>query len=279
MDNIPLSKVFLNDEIRSAASAALESGVYILGSECEAFEQELAAYTGTRHAVLSSSWTAAMLLLLQVMELSAGDEVIVPAHTAFPTIEPIILVGAKPVFVDVDGSYCMDPAQVSAAIGPRTVGIMPVHLYGHPADMEAIQQLAARHGLWVLEDCAQAQGAMHLGRRVGAIGQAGGFSFYPSKNLTVLGDGVVSAPTTSAWRKACACCAITAAKTSSRMKRWVTICVSTRFRRRPDGWRCATSTSSTRIAGWSRSATISASAIASSRRRCALGPSLSTICT
>lgn len=189
MDNIPLSKVFLNDEIRSAASAALESGVYILGSECEAFEQELAAYTGTRHAVLSSSWTAAMLLLLQVMELSAGDEVIVPAHTAFPTIEPIILVGAKPVFVDVDGSYCMDPAQVSAAIGPRTVGIMPVHLYGHPADMEAIQQLAARHGLWVLEDCAQAQGAMHLGRRVGAIGQAGGFSFYPSKNLTVLGDG------------------------------------------------------------------------------------------
>lgn len=189
MANIPLSKVFLNDEIRAAASAAIESGMYILGRECAAFEQELAEYTGSRHAVLSSSWTAATILLMQVMELSPGDEVIVPSHTAFPTVEPIILAGAKPVFVDVDDSYCMDPQQVAAAIGPRTVGIMPVHLYGHPADMDAIQQLAERHGLWVFEDCAQAQGAAHRGRRVGSIGSAGGFSFYPSKNLTVLGDG------------------------------------------------------------------------------------------
>jgi len=189
MVKIPLSKVFLNDEIRDAAAAALDSGMYILGAQCAAFERELAEYTGTRHAVLSSSWTAATLLLLQTMDLSAGDEVIVPSHTAFPTVEPIILVGAKPVFVDVDDSYCMDPEQVAAAIGPRTVGIMPVHLYGHPADMDAIQQLADRHGLWVFEDCAQAQGAMHRGRRVGSIGNAAGFSFYPSKNLTVLGDG------------------------------------------------------------------------------------------
>jgi len=189
MVNIPLSKVFLNDEIREAGARALDSGQYILGAECRSFEEELAAYTGTRHAVLSSSWTAAMLLLLQVMELGEGDEVIVPSHTAFPTVEPIIHCGGRPVFVDVDDSYCMDPAQLTAAIGPRTVGIMPVHLYGHPADMGPIQQQAARHGLWVIEDCAQAQGATHEGRRVGCIGNAGGFSFYPSKNLTVLGDG------------------------------------------------------------------------------------------
>ena len=189
MVNIPLSKVFLNDEIREAGARALDSGQYILGSECRAFEEELAAYTGTAHAVLSSSWTAAMLLLLQVMELGEGDEVIVPSHTAFPTVEPIIHCGARPVFVDVDDSYCLDPQQLTAAIGPRTVGIMPVHLYGHPADMGAIRQAAERHGLWLIEDCAQAQGANHEGRRVGSIGDAGGFSFYPSKNLTVLGDG------------------------------------------------------------------------------------------
>ena len=189
MSSIPLSKVFLNDEIRQAGAAALDSGQYILGSECRAFEKELAAYTGARHTVLSSSWTASVMLLLEVMELSAGDEIIVPSHTAFPTVEPIIHVGAKPVFVDVDETYCLDPVEVEEAITPRTVGIMPVHLYGHPADMDRIQQLAGRHGLWVIEDCAQAQGASCQGRRVGSIGTAAGFSFYPSKNLTVLGDG------------------------------------------------------------------------------------------
>jgi dTDP-4-amino-4,6-dideoxygalactose transaminase len=189
MVNIQLSKVFLNDEIRHAVVAALESGQYILGRECGAFEQELAAYIGTRNAVLSSSWTAAVLLLLQVMELSPGDEVIVPSHTAFPTVEPIIHAGARPVFVDVDETYCMDPALLEAVITPRTIGIMPVHLYGHPADMDSIQQVAGRHGLWVLEDCAQAQGARYRGRRVGSIGKAAGFSFYPSKNLAVPGDG------------------------------------------------------------------------------------------
>ncbi len=189
MGNIPLSKVFLNDEIRRAAAAAVNSGQYILGKECRAFEEELADYTGSRHAVLSSSWTASVLLLLQVMELAPGDEVIVPSHTAFPTIEPIIHVGARPVFVDVDETYCLDPEQMEAAVTSRTVGIMPVHLYGHPADLGRVQQTADRHGLWVIEDCAQAQGAQYQGHRVGGIGNAGAFSFYPSKNLTVLGDG------------------------------------------------------------------------------------------
>ncbi|MCP3667363.1 MAG: DegT/DnrJ/EryC1/StrS family aminotransferase [Gammaproteobacteria bacterium] len=189
MGNIGLSKVFLNDEIERAVAVAAASGNYILGKECKAFEEEMAAYTGTKHCVLSSSWTAAMLLLLESMGLSAGDEVIVPSHTAFPTVEPIIHSGAKPIFVDVDETYCIDTALIESVITSRTVGIMPVHLYGHPVDLGTIQKIADRHGLWVIEDCAQAQGAKYGEGRVGSFGIAGGFSFYPSKNLTVLGDG------------------------------------------------------------------------------------------
>ncbi len=169
--------------------SSLESGRYILAEQCAAFERELAEYVGVRYCVLSSSWTAAVTLLHEAMDLRPGDEVIVPAHTAFPTIEPLIHRGALPVFVEVDDSYCLDPAAVEAAVSARTVGIIPVHLYGHPADMDGILSVAAKRGLWVLEDCAQAHGARHRGRRVGSLGTAGAFSFYPSKNLTVFGDG------------------------------------------------------------------------------------------
>ena len=189
MKSIPLSKPYLDAEIRAAVLSALDSGHYILAEQCAAFERELAEYVGVGHCVLSSSWTAAVLLLHEAMGLQPGDEVIVPAHTAFPTIEPLLHRGAVPVFVDVDETYCLDPAAVEAAAGPRTVGIIPVHLYGHPADMDRISDIAAKRGLWVLEDCAQAHGARHRGRRVGSIGTAGAFSFYPSKNLTVFGDG------------------------------------------------------------------------------------------
>ncbi len=186
---VPLSKAFLDGEIRAAVMRALESGRYILAEECAAFEAELAAYVGVSHCVLSSSWTAAVMLAHEAMDLKPGDEVIVPSLTAFPTIEPLLHRGAVPVFVDVDDTFCLDPAAVEAAVGPRTVGIIPVHLYGHPADMERIAAIASKHRLWVLEDCAQAHGARHRGRRVGAIGTLGAFSFYPSKNLTVFGDG------------------------------------------------------------------------------------------
>lgn len=189
MENIALSKVFINDELCAAAETALRSGQYVLGAECRAFEQELADFVGTRHVVLSSSWTAAVTLLLQAMGLQPGDEILVPSHTAFPSIEPMIHLGAKPVFVDTEDSYCMDPAGLEASLTSRTVGILPVHLYGHPADMDAIVDFAKHHDLWVVEDCAQAHGARHRDRRVGSIGIAGAFSFYPSKNLTVLGDG------------------------------------------------------------------------------------------
>lgn len=189
MRKIPLSKVFIDEELKSAAMRALESGWYILAKECEAFERELAAHTGTKHCVLCSSWTAGVSLLHEAMGLKPGDEVIVPSHTAFPSIEPMIHRGAKPVFVDIDETYCMDVEQIEAAITPRTAGILPVHLYGHPVNLDRVFEIARKKQLWVIEDCAQAQGAKFRGKTVGSMGFAGAFSFFPSKNLTVLGDG------------------------------------------------------------------------------------------
>jgi dTDP-4-amino-4,6-dideoxygalactose transaminase len=189
MKKVPLSRVFLNEEVREAALRALNSGSYILGKESEAFEVELAEYIGTKHAVLCSSWTAGGFLLHRAMGLKAEDEILVPSHTAFPTIEPMIHFDTKPVFIDIDETYCIDADLLEASITPRTVGILPVHLYGHPANLDRIFEIAQRHGLWVIEDCAQAHGARFKGKRVGSMGSAGAFSFYPSKNLTVLGDG------------------------------------------------------------------------------------------
>ena len=189
MRKIPLSRVFLSDEVREAAVRALNSGSYILGKECEAFEAELAAYTGTKEAVLCSSWTAGGFLLHRAMGLKPGDEILVPSHTAFPSIEPMIHFGARPVFIDIDETYCLDVDQLESSITPRTVGILPVHLYGHPANLDRILEVARKHDLWVIEDCAQAHGARYKGKRVGSIGVVGAFSFFPSKNLTVLGDG------------------------------------------------------------------------------------------
>jgi dTDP-4-amino-4,6-dideoxygalactose transaminase len=189
MKKIPLSRVFLNEEVRDAALRALNSGSYILGKECEAFEAELANYVGTKHAVLCSSWTAGGFLLHRTMGLKVGDEILVPSHTAFPSIEPMIHFGAKPVFIDVDDTYCLGAELLEASITPRTVGILPVHLYGHPANLDRILEIARHHNLWVIEDCAQAHGARFREKRVGSMGVAGAFSFFPSKNLTVMGDG------------------------------------------------------------------------------------------
>lgn len=189
MHKIPLSKCFVNEEVKAAALRALESGQYILGKECQAFETELASHTGTAQCILGSSWTMIVYLLHLAMNLKPGDEVLVPSHTAFPTMEPLIHCGAKPVFVDIDETYCLDVTELESLITPRTVGIIPVHLYGHPANLEEIFKIASKHKLWVLEDCAQAQGAQYNDKTVGSMGLAGAFSFFPSKNLTVLGDG------------------------------------------------------------------------------------------
>ncbi len=128
-------------------------------------------------------------MLVRSFGAGPGDEILVPSHTAFPTVEAICFAGAIPIFVDVDDSFTVDVRDAIAKVTPRTVGFVPVHLYGHPADLPAIQALCAQRGLWLLEDCAQAHGAEWQGRKVGGFGRAAAFSFYPSKNLTVMGDG------------------------------------------------------------------------------------------
>lgn len=189
MQKIPLSKCYVTEEVKAAALRAIESGQYILSKECKAFAEELAKHTGVKHCVLGTSWTMSVYLLHLTQGLKPGDEVIVPSHTAFPTMEPLIHCGATPVFVDIDETFCLDADQLESLVTPRTVGIIPVHLYGHPAHMEKVLATAARHNLWVLEDCAQAHGARYNGKRVGAMGHFSAYSFFPSKNLTVLGDG------------------------------------------------------------------------------------------
>ena len=186
---VPLSRPPIDDEIKAAVLAAIDSRQYILGPECRAFESEFARYNGARHAVLTSSATAALWLAMKALGVKPGDEVLVPSHTAFPTIEAVCFAGASPVFVDVDDTYTMDVKDAAAKASARTVGVLPVHLYGHPADLDAIRDLCAELGAWLLEDCAQAHGATWRGARVGGFGRAGCFSFYPSKNLTVMGDG------------------------------------------------------------------------------------------
>jgi dTDP-4-amino-4,6-dideoxygalactose transaminase len=191
VSSIPLSRPPVDDEIKRAVMAVLDSRQYILGPESKAFEAELARYVGVKHAVLTSSGTAALWMALKALGMKAGDEVLVPAHTAFPTVEAICFADATPVFVDVDRWYTMNPVDAAAKITSRTAGIMPVHLYGQPCDVAGIAELASRYGLWFIEDCCQAHGAAWDGQRVGSFGRAGAFSFYPSKNLTVMGDGGV----------------------------------------------------------------------------------------
>ncbi len=186
---IPLSRPPKDDEIRQAVLTAVDSGQYILGPECREFETEFARYIGTKHAVLTNSGTAALWMVMKALGVKPGDEILVPSHTAFPTAEAVLFADATPVFVDVDDTYTLDPKDAAAKMTPRTVGIVPVHIYGHPVDMDAIRELAGARGLWILEDCCQAHGAAYKGRRVGSFGRAAAFSFYPSKNLTVMGDG------------------------------------------------------------------------------------------
>jgi dTDP-4-amino-4,6-dideoxygalactose transaminase len=186
---IPLSRPPVDDEIKTAVLAAMDSRQWILGPQCKEFEKELASYVGVRHCALTTSATAGLWLTLQALGAKAGDEILVPSHTAFPTIEAICVAGATPVFVDVDAYYTMDAEDAAAKVTPRTVGVLPVHLYGQPVDLSAVRDLASRYGLWMLEDCAQAHGAAFDGRIVGGFGRAAVFSFYPSKNLTVMGDG------------------------------------------------------------------------------------------
>ncbi len=176
--------------IQAALTRVLDSGWYVLGAEVEAFEREFAAYCGTTHCIAVANGLDALHLILRGYGIGPGDEVIVPSNTFIATWLAVTQAGATPVPVDPDEhTHNIDPQRIEAAITPRTCAIMPVHLYGQPADMDAIMEIADRHGLRVVEDAAQAHGARYHGRRAGSLGDAAGFSFYPGKNLGALGDG------------------------------------------------------------------------------------------
>jgi len=181
------------DELRAEFDAAyhrvMDSGYYLLGKELEAFETEFAAYCQVKHCIAVGNGLDALHLILRAYKIGAGDEVIVPTHTFIATWLAVSYAGATPVGVEVDPKTCnLDPARIEAAITPRTKAIMPVHLYGQPADMDAINAIAKKHGLKVIEDSAQAQGARYKGRRTGSLGDAAGHSFYPGKNLGAFSD-------------------------------------------------------------------------------------------
>jgi len=179
----------LKAELDEAYARFMQSGWYVLGQEVERFEQEYAAYCGTKYCVGVANCLDAMHLVLRAWNIGLGDEVIVPSNTYIATWLAISHAGATPVPVEPDGrTHNLDPAGLAAALTSRTRAIMPVHLYGQPADMDPIMAFAGRHGLKVLEDAAQAQGARYRNRRAGALGHAAGHSFYPTKNLGAFGD-------------------------------------------------------------------------------------------
>jgi len=179
----------LQPEFDEAYHRVMGSGWYLLGKELEAFESEFAAYCGARHCVGCGNGLDALHLILRAYGIGPGDEVIVPAHTFIATWLAVSYAGATPVPVDVESLYYnLDPSKIEVTITPRTKAIMPVHLYGHPADMDPINVIAKKYGLKVIEDAAQAHGAAYRGVRCGVLGDAAGFSFYPGKNLGAFRD-------------------------------------------------------------------------------------------
>ena len=177
-------------EVDAAVQRVLDTSAFILGREVEAFERAFGEYVGARECVGVANGTAAIHLALAACGVGPGHEVIVPANTFFATPEAVSAAGATPVFVDCDpATYNLDASQIEAAVTPRTRAVIPVHLYGQPADLDSVAAVAERHNLIVIEDAAQAHGALYKGRRVGALARAGCFSFYPGKNLGAYGEG------------------------------------------------------------------------------------------
>jgi dTDP-4-amino-4,6-dideoxygalactose transaminase len=180
----------IRDEIRMAVDGVLESQHFILGPEVQALEREIASYVDSKFGVGVASGTDALILALKACGIGAGDEVLCPSFTFIATADAVSLLGGKPVFIDIDPkTFTMDPLKMERAISPRTKAVVPVHLYGQAADMDAIGNIARQHNLRVIEDCAQAIGATYKGKRVGTFGDVGCFSFFPSKNLGGYGDG------------------------------------------------------------------------------------------
>jgi dTDP-4-amino-4,6-dideoxygalactose transaminase len=188
--DLPAAYAELKDDLDTAAQRVMSSGHYILGPEVEAFESEFAAYCEARYCIGVANGLDALHLILRAMEIGDGDEVIVPTNTYIATWLAVSFAGATPVPIEPDEkTYNLDPARIEEAITPRTRAIIPVHLYGQPADMDPINDVAGKYGVAVIEDAAQAHGARYKGKRVGSLAAAAGFSFYPGKNLGALGDG------------------------------------------------------------------------------------------
>ncbi len=180
----------IKPEIDAAIARVLDSCQFVLGSEVAGFEQEFATYCGTTECIALNSGTSALHLALLAAGVGPGDEVITVPFTFVASVAAVCYTGARPILVDIDPrSFTMDPAAIQAAITPRTKAILPVHLYGQPADMDPIMEVARQHGLVVIEDAAQAHGAKYKGRSVGSIGDMACFSFYPGKNLGAYGEG------------------------------------------------------------------------------------------
>lgn len=177
-------------EIDAAISNVCSSGYYILGAEVQAFEKEFAQYIGVKHAIGVANGTDALILALTACGVGHEDEVVTVSNTAVATVSAIERCGAKPVFVDIEAKYFgMDASKLEAAITPKTKAVIPVHLFGHPVDLKEIEMICNRHKLTMIEDCAQAHGALYDGKKVGSFGEMACFSFYPTKNLGALGDG------------------------------------------------------------------------------------------
>ena len=192
----------IKPEIDAAVARVLDSGQFVLGPEVEAFENEFAAYSGASYGVATSSGTSALHVALLAAGIQPGDEVITVPFTFVATVSAIEYAGGRPVFIDIDPkTFTMDVTQLEAAITPRTKAIVPVHLYGQPCDMDPILEIAARHGLVVIEDACQAHGAKYKGRPVGALGHVGCFSFYPGKNLGACGEGGIAVTNDAALQK------------------------------------------------------------------------------
>ncbi len=185
-----LVEMYVDDEIRQKAIEVLDSKRYIKGPESKAFQEEFARYLGVEGAVTTSSGTTALHLIYYALGIGRGDEIIVPSHTFIATASPAMHLGARPVFADIDErTYCIDPEDVERKITERTKAIVAVHLYGHPADMKRLREIADEHGIYLIEDACQAHGVIYEGKKVGNFGDVTAFSFFPSKVMTVAGDG------------------------------------------------------------------------------------------
>jgi dTDP-4-amino-4,6-dideoxygalactose transaminase len=189
---VDLKKEYLSisEELNLNIQRVLNSGFYVLGEQVRKFEEEFSSYIGTDHAVGVNSGSDALFLAMRSIGIGKGDEVITVSHTFTSTVDAIVRNGANPVFVDIDQyTYCIDASKIEEKITKKTKAILPVHLYGHPADMDPICKLKEDYGLYVIEDACQAHGAEYKGKKAGSIGDIGCFSFYPTKNLGAYGDG------------------------------------------------------------------------------------------